>query len=305
MLNNREVTRAIAHSIALKDLVVARLRDYAQLTKLRLSLLVVFSAVASYLFLVPGAAAAADVILLALAGWMVTAASNTLNQVLEKHEDTLMERTNDRPLATGRMSATEAVLLAGVLGTSGIALLGFHFNPISGLLGGLALISYAFIYTPFKKLSSMAVLVGAVPGAVPLLIGGTAATGEITLMAGVLFAIQFLWQMPHFWAIAWLMKDDYARAGYRLLPGSGERERRVAMFNIPYLALLLPAGALPFMLNAAGLVSLIVITAMGLFFLRAGVQLTMDLSQRSARNLMFASFAYIPVALLALVFDKI
>jgi len=198
----------------------------------------------------------------------------------------------------------EAVLLAGVLGTSGIALLGFHFNAISGLLGALALISYAFIYTPFKKISSFAVLVGAVPGAVPLLIGGTAATGGITVLAMVLFSIQFFWQMPHFWAIAWLMKDDYAKAGYRLLPGSGEKERAVAMQNIPFLVMLIGVGVLPYLLNAAGLVATIIITLAGLFFLKSGIELVRDLSDKRAKQLMFASFAYIPVALLALVIDK-
>jgi len=299
------LNKAIAHSITFRQVIRSKMTDYAQLTKLRLSFLVVFSAVASYLFLATGTVLVADVILLAIAGWMVTAASNALNQVLEKNEDMLMNRTNDRPVTTGRMSVTEAILLAGVLGTSGIALLGFHFNAISGLLGALALISYAFIYTPFKKISSFAVLVGAVPGAVPLLIGGTAANGEITVMALVLFAIQFFWQMPHFWSIAWLMKEDYAKAGFRLLPGTGEKERMVAMQNIPFLVILLGVGTLPYLLNASGLISMIVIALTGLYFLKSGVQLVKDLSDKSARNLMFASFAYIPISLLALVIDKI
>jgi len=196
----------------------AKLKDYALLTKMRLSSLVVFSALMAYLVTYQGAFQWMNLFLLGLAGWMITAASNTLNQVIEKSEDKLMERTSDRPLPSERMSIYEAILLAGVLGTIGIVILALNFNMLSGLLGALALISYAFIYTPFKKISSAAVLLGAVPGAMPLLIGATAATGELSLVAMSLFAIQFMWQMPHFWSIAWLMKEDYEKAGYRLLP---------------------------------------------------------------------------------------
>ncbi|MCB0502159.1 MAG: heme o synthase [Bacteroidetes bacterium] len=283
----------------------AKLRDYAQLTKMRLSSLVVFSAVMAYVFVLEGSIQWMNVILLGLAGWMVTAASNTINQVIEKKEDRLMDRTNDRPLATKRMSTYEAVLLAGVLGTAGIAILGFHFNPLSGLLGALALISYAFIYTPFKKISAAAVFVGAVPGAMPLLIGCTAATGELSLIAFTLFGIQFIWQMPHFWSIAWLMNHDYAKADYRLLPANGEKDRASAYHNIPYLLLLILAGATPFILGVSGIVSLIVISLAGLYFLKCGIQLVIDLSDKSAKKLMFASFIYIPVTLIALVADKI
>lgn len=299
------MNRAVAHSIFLRDAVIAKLRDYAQLTKLRLSLLVVFSAVASYIFLLEGVIVWADVILLGMAGWMVTAASNALNQVLEKNEDLLMDRTKDRPVAVGRMSSTEAVLFAGILGTSGIALLGLHFNALSGLLGALALISYAFIYTPFKKLSPAAVFIGAVPGAMPLLIGGTAAAGSLSVLALSLFLIQFFWQMPHFWSIAWLMKDDYARAGYHLLPAGEGQMKKVAVWNLPFLLLLLGAGTLPFFLNASGVISLIAIALMGGFFLYCGVRLYRRLDNESAKQLMFASFAYIPVVLCALMIDKL
>ena len=270
-----------------------------------MSLLVVFSALCSFVLVQAGSILIADLLLLGVAGMMVTGASNSLNQVIERSEDQLMDRTKDRPVAAGRMSSTEALLLAGILGTVGIAILGFRFNALSGLMGALALISYAFVYTPFKKISAAAVFFGAIPGALPLLIGGTAAAGEITSLALTLFMIQFFWQIPHFWAIAWLARDDYARAGFHLLPGSGEKDRSVAMQNLPYLILLIIAGIFPFMLGVSGLASLIVVTLVGLYFLQCGIRLAIDLTDKSARKLMFASFAYIPIALLALIIDKL
>jgi protoheme IX farnesyltransferase len=283
----------------------AKMKDYALLTKMRLSSLVVFSALMAYLVTFQGNAAWMNLFLLGLAGWMITAASNTLNQVIEKSEDKLMARTSDRPLPSERMSIYEAILLAGLLGTTGIVILALNFNMLSGLLGALALISYAFIYTPFKKISSAAVLIGAVPGAMPLLIGATAATGELSLVAMSLFAIQFMWQMPHFWSIAWLMKTDYEKAGYKLLPLDGEKTRAVAWQNIPYLVLLLLTGAIPFLLGVTGIISLIIIALAGLYFMKCGIQLVIDLTDKSAKRMMFASFIYIPVVLLSLVIDKI
>lgn len=297
--------KANSNIISWSSVAKARLNDYAQLMKLRLSSLVVFSALMAYLITLEGTFEWLNLLLLGLAGGMITASSNTINQVIEKSEDKLMDRTKDRPLADERMSTYEAILLAGVLGVVGIVILSLNFNPISGLLGALALISYAFIYTPFKKISAAAVFIGAVPGAMPLLIGATAATGELSMIAIALFAIQFMWQMPHFWAIAWLLKEDYEKAGYQLLPSNGEKNRAAALQNIPYLVMLLIVGALPYFLGVTGIVSLIVITIVGLYFLKCGIKLAIDLSDKSAKQLMFASFIYVPVALLALVIDKI
>jgi len=299
------MARVESNIITWQYAVKAKLKDYALLTKVRLSSLVVFSALMAYLFTVQGAFAWLDLILLGMAGWMVTAASNALNQVIEKSEDKLMERTSDRPLPSERMSIYEAILLAGILGTIGILILALNFNMLSGLLGALALISYAFIYTPFKKISAVAVLIGAVPGAMPLLIGATAATGELSLVAMSLFAIQFMWQMPHFWSIAWLMKEDYEKAGYRLLPSNGEKNRSAAIQSIPYLILLLITGMIPYFLGVSGIVSFIIIAITGLYFLKCGIQLAIDLTDKRAKAMMFASFIYVPVVLLALVIDKI
>jgi protoheme IX farnesyltransferase len=287
-------------------LVSLKLRDIAQLTKVRLSLLVVFSAVTSYLL---GLHASSHidwlkVAMISLGGFLVTASSNTINQIIEKDSDKLMQRTKNRPLATGRMKVIEALLIAGISGVAGIFVLSVVFNPVSGLLGALALISYAFIYTPFKKISPAAVFIGAVPGSMPLLIGWTAATGSIGLGGIILFAIQFLWQIPHFWSIAWLLNEDYKKGGYHLLPGQS-KSRSVALQNIPYLISLVAAGALPYVFGFTGQVSLAIALISGLIFLIQGLQLATDLTDKSAKKLMLASFLYIPVVFIAFVIDKI
>lgn len=276
---------------------------FAQITKLRLSLLVVFSAVMSYWFADVNMSTVA-ILLLSIAGFLVTASANIINQILEKETDKLMDRTKNRPLPNQKISVVYASLLAGLFGIVGIAILGFYFNPISGLLGALSLISYAFIYTPFKKISPVAVFIGAVPGSMPLLIGWTAATGSISIGGVILFAVQFFWQIPHFWAIAWLLNDDYNKAGFYLLPNN-EKSRKTALLNIPYLVILIFVGFLPFIFQLTGLISLIITTITGLFFLLQAIQLSTDISDKSAKKLMFASFIYLPVVLISLNLDKI
>lgn len=242
--------------------------------------------------------------MLAVGGYLITGASNALNQIIEKDTDKLMTRTAHRPLATGHLSVGEALLLAGIFGVTGIITLAHYFNNLSGLLGALALLSYAFIYTPFKKVSPSAVFVGAVPGSMPLLIGWTAATGELGFGGYTLFMVQFFWQIPHFWAIAWVMDEDYKKAGFSLLPYH-EKSRRSALQNIPYLVLLIGISTLPYLLGLTGIWSLAVALVCGILFLVQGIKLSIDLSDSSARKLMFASFIYLPVVLLAYVIDKL
>ncbi len=286
--------------------VSLKLKDIMELTKFRLSFLVVFSAVMAYaLALQTLSIDWLNIFFLSVGGFLVTAASNTINQIIEKDTDKLMDRTKNRPLPAGRMKQVEAYLIGGICGVSGIAILGVVFNPVSGLLGALALILYAFIYTPFKKISPAAVFIGAIPGSMPLLIGWTAATGSIGLGGIVLFAIQFFWQIPHFWSIAWLLNDDYAKGGYQLLPSTEGKTRTTALQNIPYLICLIAVGLLPYALGLTGTISLAVSLIAGLFFLVNGIQLATDLSDKSARKLMFASFIYIPVVFIAFVLDKI
>ena len=283
----------------------AKVEDYKELTKLRLTSFVVFSSLMSFLLASSAFISWKAVAILAIAGFLVTAAAGAINQIIEKDTDKLMSRTKDRPLAAGRMSVTEALCSAGIMAVLGIGLLTFYFNPLSGALGALSLLSYAFIYTPFKRISSASVIVGAFPGAMPLLIGWTAYTGTIGLEALVLFGIQFLWQLPHFWAIAWLADEDYRAAGFRLLPNGEEKSRSIALQNIPFLVLLIGVASIPYFLGLTGIISLIVATIAGLFFLQCGIQLAIDLKDKSARNLMFASFIYLPVVWIGFVLDKI
>jgi protoheme IX farnesyltransferase len=286
-------------------LLSLKLKDIMELTKFRLSFLVVFSAVMAYLLSNPFATDWLKITLLSLGGFLVTASSNTINQLIEKDTDKLMDRTKNRPLPAGRMKPIEAYLIAGFTGVIGIFILGVVFNPVSGLLGALALISYAFIYTPFKKISPVAVFIGAIPGSMPLLIGWTAATGTIGFGGILLFTIQFFWQIPHFWSIAWLLNEDYQKAGYHLLPSSDGKNRTTALQNIPYLLCLIAVSMLPYAFGFTGIISLVISIIAGLFFLIKGIQLATDISDKSARSLMFASFMYIPVVFIAFVLDKI
>lgn len=281
-----------------------RMNAYAQLAKVRLSLLVVFSSVMAFLF--EGLSYSwMSILMLIAGGFLVTVSSNTINQILEKDSDKLMNRTLQRPLPTGELSVIEATIFAGLNGVIGIGVLSFYFNPLSGLLAALSLLTYAFIYTPFKKISPAAVFIGAVPGALPLLIGSTAAVGHITLAGFTLFSIQFLWQMPHFWAIAWLLNDDYQKGGFTLLPSGKGKSRDAALQIIPYNVLLIISSAVPFITGMAGYYSLIIALICGFLFLYTAIQLCIDLSDKSAKKLMFASFFYIPIVQIAFVLDKV
>lgn len=282
--------------------VKSKVTDYLLLVKFRLSFIVVFSAGIGYVF------AGGDMHyfgLFLLAGFLITAASNALNQIIEVETDKLMGRTANRPLPAGRMQSTEAIIAAGAMGISGIVLMWLLFNPISTLLGALSLLSYAFIYTPIKRISPLAVFVGAFPGAVPPLIGWAAATGSIGEMAIILFVIQFMWQFPHFWAIAWVAFDDYKRAGFQLLPTVSGQSKASAFHVLMYTIFLIPISLIPFLSGFTGSVSAIIIALTGLGFLYQAIQLYKSCDVKSARKLMFGSFLYLPIVLIALFFDRI
>ncbi len=285
-----------------KNLIAAKLRDYYILVKFRLSFIVVFSSGIGYLF---AGGNQSEFLLFLLGGFLVTAASNALNQVIESDTDKLMSRTADRPLAAVRMQTTEAILAAGIFALGGIGILWFFFNPVTALLGALSLISYAFVYTPMKKISPVAVFIGAFPGAVPPVIGWAAATGHITETAMLLFAIQFLWQFPHFWAIAWVSFDDYAKAGFYLLPSASGKTRASASHIAIYSLILIPISILPFAMQITGIVSTIIILIAGLLFLLQAIKLYKTCDTKDARTLMFASFLYLPLVFVSLLVDKI
>ena len=286
-------------------MIGAKVRDYSALIKFRLSLLVVFSSAIGYLM---GSDHNWDwfhLNILMLGGLLVTGASNALNQVIEKEEDRLMMRTQNRPLPAGRMTITEAVLAAGIMGVSGLLIFWFYFNAMAAFFSALALMMYAFIYTPMKRFSSTAVFIGAIPGALPVLIGVVCATNQLTALAFVLFAIQFLWQFPHFWAIAWVAYDDYLRAGFHLLPSKEGRTKFSALMTVFYCIALLLAGVIPFLLGLTGIDSLVIVTICGIIFLVQSMRLLKSGTVEAARQLMFASFFYLPIAQLALYFDKL
>jgi len=279
--------------------------DYKMLVKLRLSLTVVFSSVMAYLIALEGSAQWWPLAVLSLGGFLVTGAANTLNQVLEKDFDFLMKRTADRPLAAGRMKTSEAVLAAGFMSMIGIMLLAL-FNLWASFFGTLALVTYAFVYTPLKRISPIAVVVGAVPGALPTLIGVVAAQGELTALGLGLFSLQFLWQFPHFWSIGWLGFDDYRKAGYKLMPvKDGQRDRNIGLQSTLYALLLLPVGVVPFYLGQTGFVSLVIVTVLTLGYVAFSWNFYRKNDRKSALMLMFYSFVYIPASLLALVIDKL
>lgn len=267
--------------------------------------MVVFSSVVGYL-LVPGIGFnLVKVLTLFAGGLLVSGAANTINQLLEKETDKLMARTAVRPLPAGRMSETEAIILAVVTGVSGLVILALGFNLLCAGLSLLSLVLYGFVYTPWKKWNSLAVLVGAVPGALPLLIGWAGGANEIGNGGWALFAIQFLWQFPHFWAIAWIGHKDYTRAGFKLLPAGGEPNKLIALQAVLYTLLLIPAGLLPYYLGISGQSSAIIVLLVTLFFLYRAINLYRKADVPAARKLMFGSYIYLMIMQFALLFDKI
>lgn len=262
-----------------------------------------FSAGIGYLLAItPAAFSWIDLLLLCVGGFLVTGAANAFNQVLEQNIDRLMPRTANRPLPAGRMKTNEAVLVAGLMSLLGISLLA-SFNALTSLIGMISLISYAFIYTPMKRISPIAVLVGAFPGAFPPLIGWVAVTGSLDPEALVLFGIQFMWQFPHFWAIAWLRYEDYAKGGFYLLP-TGKRDKQSALQGFIYAAFLLPIGWMPYFLGMSGVISGIVVMALSVYFTWNAWLLYQNCTREAARTLMFSSFFYLPLVQIALLLDK-
>ncbi|GAB4381368.1 MAG: heme o synthase [Salibacteraceae bacterium] len=273
-----------------------RLVDYAQLTKFKLGTLVVFSALCGYFVAVDlWQMQWMEVLFLTIGGYLVTGASNALNQCIEKDFDRLMQRTSSRPLPDGRMDVLEAATVAVLIGAIGIAILWLGLNPLSGILGALALVLYVAVYTPLKRIGPVAAFAGAFPGAIPPMLGYVAATGEFGLVPGMLFAVQFFWQFPHFWAIAWKSDEDYKKAGFKLLPTASGKSRFSAFIIALYALFLVPVSIMPVVLLQSHWVVLLGVSAAGLWFLYYALKLFRTLDDRDALKLMFASFLYLPV----------
>jgi len=281
---------------------VSKLKDYGQFIKLRLSMLVVFGAVIGFVI---GSEEVdyVKMLMLVLGGFLVTGSSNGFNQIIEKDVDKLMARTQNRPLPQNRMSLNEAYLLATLSGIAGITILYIYTNVLSAFLGALALLLYTLIYTPLKRKTPFAVFVGAFPGAIPPMLGYVAATGSLDLNAWILFLVQFIWQFPHFWAIAWVLDEDYKKAGFDMLPCGG-RNKGSAFQTLVYTLFLLPISLTPVMFNMSGSISAVIISTAGIYFAYQAYVLFKECSVKAAQQLMFGSFLYLPVVQLAIMIGK-
>lgn len=287
-------------------ILINKLRDYSQLIKPSLSIMVVFSSVISYL-LAPKVVEYdwKMIVLLFVAGLLVTGSANAINQVVEKDTDAMMKRTAKRPVASGRMTTAEGWAFAIITGVIGVFMLGNFFNWLSAGIALFSLFLYAFIYTPLKKVSSISVLVGAVPGALPCLIGWAAGNDALSPGGWVLFLLQFMWQFPHFWAIAWIAHKDYTKAGFKLLPNELGPTKYTAIQTIIYSSLLIPVGVIPYFIGMSGTVSLVIVALGNVFMVWRCVQLYKNMDVPSARRVMFSSYIYLPIVLLALLADKL
>ncbi len=285
----------------------SKFKSYLVFTKFRLSALVVISALSGYLFVVfrDGASVNWQVIFnLMVGGSLVTAASNGANQIWERELDIMMRRTQTRPLPQGRMNLKEAylvVILCLVLGTW----LLYRINFLSAFLGVCAFISYVFIYTPMKRVSPWAVFVGAFPGAIPPMLGAIAYTNKFGLEPGILFFVQFVWQFPHFWAIAWVVFDDYKAGGFSLLPSKFGKSKNSAYQIMVYSLFLIPFTLLPWVLGWTGSATLVIGTILGGWFFWYAYRLFITCDDKDAKKLMFASFFYLPLVQFLYVLDYV
>ncbi len=280
----------------------SKLKQYISFTKFRLSFLVVVSALSGYLF--NGGTSGYEIFMLMVGGMLVTAASNGSNQIWEKDIDGLMKRTSKRPLPMNEMSVKEAyaiVIFCLVVGLAMLAML----NWPSFFLGLFAYVSYVFIYTPLKRKTPWAVFVGAFPGAIPPMLGAIAVTGDFGFVPGILFFVQFCWQFPHFWAIAWVVDADYRAGGFSLLPSKKGKSKNSAFQIALYSLALIPFSLLPWWLGMTGTWTLIIASILGGWFFLLAYKLFLTLDDKDAKKLMFASFVYLPIIQFVYVFDKV
>ena len=279
--------------------------DFKEITKMRLSLSVVFSSIAGYLL-------GADevnfytILLLAFGGYFMVGASNAFNQIIEKDLDALMERTKNRPIPAGRMSVKSAFVLASLFTVFGIIIL-YIINPQTAMFGAISIFLYTSAYTPLKTKTPLSVFVGAIPGAIPFMLGWVAATDDFGIEPGTLFMLQFFWQFPHFWAIGWFLHEDYKKAGFNMLP-TGKPDKATAVQTIMYTAWTILVSIIPvFGITGAlqlTIVGAIIVFLIGLVMLYYAIQLFKKRTVVSARQLMLASVIYITLIQIVYVADK-
>ncbi|HAH55798.1 MAG TPA: protoheme IX farnesyltransferase [Flavobacterium sp.] len=293
------------NSISIKSIYL----DFKAITKAGLAISVVFSSIAGFLLGVPDILSLDWLVLLKLAigGYCMVGASNAYNQVIEKDLDALMDRTKNRPVPAGRMSPNVALVVASILTAIGIVLL-YTINPKTAMFGAISIFLYTSIYTPLKTVTSLSVFVGAIPGAIPFMLGWVAATGNFGIEAGTLFLIQFFWQFPHFWAIGWFLYEDYEKAGFFMLP-TGKKDNGTALQIILYTVWLIIASLLPSLGYTGQLfispIAAVLVFLLGLWMLIYAVKLYQSRTTKAARALMLVSVSYITLLQLIYIFDKI
>ncbi|MEQ8238339.1 MAG: heme o synthase [Cyclobacteriaceae bacterium] len=280
-------------------------KAFYELLKARLSFLVAFSSGFGFILATEGPINWGTMLIVVLGGFLISGSAVIINQVIEVDLDRLMKRTSVRPLPTNRLNNAEAIQFAIICGLAGFGLLYLFTNILTLLLSLLSLVLYSFVYTPLKRVGPIAVFVGAIPGALPPLLGWTAATGTISHEALIIFGIQFIWQFPHFWAIAWVADEDYKNAGFKLLPGGGKKDLNTAINIMIYTLFLLPLGLLPTYFGLTGITSGIIVTLCGILFLAQTFSLMKDNSRKSALKIMFGSFIYLPIVQISYLLDKI
>jgi len=281
------------------------LSDFKQLTKFGLSLSVVFSSIAGYLLAV-NTVNYKTLIFLAVGGYCMVGASNAFNQIIEREPDALMKRTQNRPLPAKRISVNVAMVIAVILTILGIIIL-YSINPKTALFGAISIFLYTSVYTPLKSVTPLSVFVGAIPGAIPFMLGWVAATGQFGIEAGILFMIQFFWQFPHFWAIGWLQFDEYKKAGFNLMP-TGEKNQKASKLIIIYTLFMLVISIFPIFRITGSLyllpLSAVIIFILGIVMLYYGVKLHKEQTDVMARKLMLSSVLYITLIQIIYVIDK-
>jgi heme o synthase len=280
----------------------SKFQAFVKLTKYRLGGLVVFSAVITYLT-VAEEINLMQVLALCIGGFMVTSAANGFNQIIEKDLDKFMDRTRSRPMPTNKLSNTEAFIFCSVFGIGGTILLWVYTNPLSGILGFVSILLYALVYTPLKRVSPFSVFVGAFPGALPTLIGAVAATegfGSISFFAWLLFIIQFFWQFPHFWSLAWFNHDDYQKAGFLMLPSSGGRDDHSKFQILLYSLFMIPISLLPFIFNYVGWLTALIVFICSVTLALQAYNFFKIPTIEQAKKLFVVAIIYLPVVQLAL-----
>jgi protoheme IX farnesyltransferase len=285
--------------------VIEKAKAFMEMLKVRLSLLIAWSCAFGYMLAVQGNVHVPTLLMVTLGGFLMSGASASINQILEKDIDKVMLRTANRPLPSGRLNVSEVTIFTILCMLASTWILWAYTNPLTVVLSLVSMVLYGFVYTPLKRVGPIAVFVGAIPGALPPLLGWIAATGSISHEAMIIFGIQFIWQFPHFWAIAWVGDEDYKRAGIKLLPSGGGKDLNTAIQIMTYTMFLIPLGLLPAKFGITGIDSAIVATVCGVAFFAQTFSLMKTGSRKSALRIMFGSFLYLPIVQIAYLLDKV